>query len=83
MELVGMLISGSHDRGASDAFWSELSKDQPKYKAARKVFRAVIRSSVSHLFLVHAGIQVSKSGSGHMTRTDDDHLNVDRPRLGS
>jgi hypothetical protein len=80
MELVGMLISGSHDGGAFDKFWSELSKDRPTYKRARAVFRA-IRNSAAHLFLVHAGIQLTKNAKGHMTRTQDGLVNVDLLRF--
>jgi hypothetical protein len=78
MELLGMLISGAREGGAFDRFWKELNQDHPSrsYKSARKVFRKV-RNSTSHLFLVHTGVQLTKNGVGHMTRTEDGLINVD------
>jgi hypothetical protein len=86
MELLGLILSGQTDDGAFTAYWDHLCKRFPQYKDGRLVdiFREVMRNGTAHLFLVKAGVSVSKDGSYHLApRRVQGHiyLNVDLKTL--
>jgi hypothetical protein len=67
MELVGVLISDRRKAKAFGAFFDEFETDHPAYAPARDVLYRAVRHKTAHLYLLHAGLSVSKDGRGNLT----------------
>lgn len=66
IELMGLLISGKTKEEGFNFFWEHYFKqEKPFYEGANTMIYRTVRHGTAHIFLVKAGISVTKSGTDH------------------
>ncbi len=81
IELMGLLVSRKTQEEAFNFFWENYFKqEKPCYEGANTMVYRTVRHGTAHIFLVKAGISVTKSGENHFELHEKDgreYLNID------